>query len=41
MNVLVKMLDSKEIEKFREAFLQMDKDGTGMISAQELKLALA
>jgi len=37
MNVLVKMLDSKEIENLREVFMRLDKDGTGMITAAELK----
>jgi len=37
MNVLVKMLDNKEIENLREMFLRIDKDGTGMITAHELK----
>jgi Ca2+-binding EF-hand superfamily protein len=30
------MLDASEITKLREAFLNMDKDGTGMISINEL-----
>jgi Ca2+-binding EF-hand superfamily protein len=36
MNFLVKMLDASEISKLREVFLSMDKDGTGMISLNEL-----
>ncbi len=40
MNILVKMTDNKEIEKLRELFISMDKDGTGYISAVELKEAL-
>ena len=41
MNLLVKMLDSKDIEGLRDVFLQMDKDGTGMITALELKKVLS
>ena len=41
MNILVKMLDTKEIESLREIFLNIDTDGTGYISAQELKKALS
>jgi Ca2+-binding EF-hand superfamily protein len=40
MNVLVKMLDTKDLEKLRNAFMEIDKDGTGMINAFELKKAL-
>jgi calcium-dependent protein kinase len=40
MNVLVKMLDTKEIKKLRDAFMLLDKDGTGMISFTELKQAI-
>jgi len=40
MNLLVKMLNTKEIESLRQQFRQLDKDGTGMISAAELKQAL-
>ena len=32
MNMLVKMLEPKEIEILREQFLKIDKDGTGMIT---------
>ena len=40
MNVLIKMVDSKEIEILRKTFQEIDKDGTGMISAMELKKCL-
>ena len=40
MNILVKMLDVNEIEKLREAFLHIDTDNTGQITAAELKEAL-
>lgn len=40
MNILVKMADSKDIEHLREMFTKIDKDGTGFISAKELKEAL-
>jgi calcium-dependent protein kinase len=40
MNILVKMTNSKEIEKLREIFSSIDKDGTGYISSVELKEAL-
>lgn len=40
LNMLVKMLDSKEIENVREQFLKIDTDGTGMISVQELTNAM-
>lgn len=41
MNILVKMLDTRDIEKLREAFLEIDKDGTGLITAPELKKVLS
>jgi len=41
MNVLVKMLDTKDIEKLRDVFLRIDTDGTGTINAIELKKALS
>lgn len=41
MSVLVKMLDTKDIEKLRDVFLRIDTDGTGTINAIELKRALA
>jgi Ca2+-binding EF-hand superfamily protein len=40
MNILVKMTSSKEIEDLRELFTNIDKDGTGYITAIELKEAL-
>lgn len=41
MNLLVKMLDSKDLEGLRENFHRLDVDGTGMISAVELKRAIS
>jgi calcium-dependent protein kinase len=41
MNVLVKMLDIKDIELLRDTFLKIDTDNTGFISAPELKTALS
>jgi hypothetical protein len=41
MNILVKMIDSKDLEKLRDQFLAIDKDGTGMITAPELKKVLS
>jgi Ca2+-binding EF-hand superfamily protein len=35
------MLDTKDIESLRDVFLNIDKDGTGCISALELKNALS
>lgn len=40
MNILIKMTDSKEIEKLRKRFEKIDKDRSGMISIIELKEAL-
>jgi len=40
MNILVKMADNKDIEHIREVFMNIDKDGTGYIRANELKEAL-
>jgi calmodulin len=40
MNLLVKMLDTKEIKKLRDAFMVLDKEGTGMISFTGLKQAI-
>lgn len=40
MNLLVKMVDYKEIEHLREMFMRMDKDQTGDITATELREAL-
>ena len=38
--MLVKMADSESIEGLRSEFQKLDKDGTGMISTDELKLAI-
>ena len=38
--MLVKMADQDAIENLREQFVALDKDKTGMISADELKLAM-
>ena len=40
MNMLVKMADQKSIEELREEFTKIDKDGTGLINADELKQAI-
>lgn len=40
LNVLVKMLNEKEISHLRVVFEQVDKDRTGMISIQELEDAI-
>lgn len=40
MSVLVKFLQKEEIEDLREAFVQIDKDNTGMISFKELEECL-
>lgn len=40
MNMLVKMADQNEIEKLRSEFVKLDKDCTGMINAEELKIAI-
>lgn len=40
MNLLVKMADSHSIEALRDDFHKIDKDGTGLLSAQELKEAI-
>jgi hypothetical protein len=40
MNMLVKMLEPKEIEILREQFAKIDKDGTGMITVKELQEAM-
>ena len=41
MNMLVKMADQNQIEMLREEFVKIDKDGTGLINANELKAAIA
>ena len=38
--MLVKMADQNQIEKLREQFTEIDVDGTGLINADELKLAI-
>jgi len=40
MNILVKMTDQSKIDGLREQFTKIDKDGTGMISAKELRDAI-
>jgi Ca2+-binding EF-hand superfamily protein len=40
MNMLVKMADSNSIEDLRSEFVKLDKDGTGLINAEELKQAI-
>lgn len=37
MNILVKQTKDTKFEKLREQFEKMDKDGTGLITPQELK----
>ena len=41
MNILVKMTDQTKIDGLREQFVAIDKDGTGMINAKELRDAIA
>ena len=41
MSILVKMLNSKEIEELRSLFIAIDKDKTGMITFEELQEALS
>ena len=40
MNILVKMMDHKEIAALGEVFKQMDIDGTGFIKQEELAEAI-
>jgi len=40
MNMLVKMADSNSIEDLKSEFVKLDKDGTGLINAEELKQAI-
>ena len=40
MNMLVKMADQNSIEDLQEKFRQIDKDGTGLIAADDLQEAL-
>ena len=36
MNILVKMVDTHEVQKLRETFWLIDKNGTGCIDVNEL-----
>lgn len=38
--MLVKMADQNQIEHLKEQFSKLDKDGTGMINASELRQGL-
>ncbi len=40
VNILVKMADYKQIERLREVFMAIDKEGIGNIKPQELKDAM-
>lgn len=40
MNMLVKMADQNDIEDLRKEFQKLDKDGSGLINAEELKTGL-
>ena len=40
MNMLVKMVDREKIRDLKVQFAEIDKDGTGEISAEELKQAI-
>ena len=40
MNMLVKMTDASKIEGLRDQFMKIDKDGTGLINANELREAI-
>lgn len=40
MNMLVKMADQNSIEGLIGDFQKIDKDGTGLINVDELKLAI-
>jgi calcium-dependent protein kinase len=40
MNMLVKMTDQGAIEELRSEFVKIDTDRTGLISAEELKIAI-
>lgn len=39
--MLVKMASSKEVEELRKQFQAIDKDGTNMITAKELSVAIS
>ena len=38
--MLIKMSDQKSIEELRKEFQKIDKDGSGLINADELKQAI-
>ena len=40
MNLLVKMVTSKEVDSLRDSFCKMDVDGTGLLTSDELKEAI-
>jgi len=40
LDVLVNLLDKKDLKKLKKSFQQMDKDQTGFITPEELKEAL-
>lgn len=40
LNLFVKMLNNKDIEKLKGYFKLLDKDGTGMVRRPELKEAI-
>jgi Ca2+-binding EF-hand superfamily protein len=40
MNMLVKMVDRDKIRDLKQQFIEVDKDNTGEISAEELKEAI-
>ena len=40
MNILVKMLSTKDIEKLKKQFQQLDTDNSGFIEINELERAL-
>jgi Ca2+-binding EF-hand superfamily protein len=40
MNILIKMVDGKDIERLREVFIAIDKEGIGNIKPHELKAAM-
>lgn len=40
LNMMVKMIDDRELENLREQFREIDEDGTGMIKASELAAVL-
>jgi len=40
LNMMVKMIDDRELENLREQFREIDEDGTGLIKASELAAVL-